>query len=178
MSTISIIAVAAFVIVIMLAAVALLALQQGDAKEDFGTFSSRHLLNRSELKVLADLDRILPDTIAKGVRIFSQVSYGEFLKGDSHAAHARINQKRADFVIMGPEGKVLCVVEYQGAGHYGRGEKSRTNAEYRDRVKRAACASAGIPFVEIPQKFDIDFVRDQLVSVLDGGKEDDPTSAS
>jgi hypothetical protein len=56
------------------------------------------------------------------------------------------------------------VIEYQGSGHYGHGEKARENAEHRDRVKRAACASAGIPLVEITAKFTHKSLTDKLTA--------------
>jgi len=130
--------------------------------EDFGRFTRKPLLNKSEKKLVVALDAVIPETFGSDARILSQVSYGEFLKGEDQAARARINQKRADFVIVDGDFEILCVVEYQGTGHYGRGEKARENAEHRDRVKRAACASAGIPLVEVPAKFSQEALLDLL----------------
>lgn len=144
-------------IVVILGILALVAVLAAGGKkepaEDFGRFTRRPLLNKAEKQLLRDLDTVIPEIFGPEARILSQVSYGEFLKGEDKAAHARINQKRADFVVVDKDFEVVCVIEYQGAGHYGRGDKARENAEQRDRVKRAACASAKILLVEIPVKF-------------------------
>jgi hypothetical protein len=120
---------------------------------DKKSYQRKALLNSSEKKLLGDLDKVARDLFGHGARVVFQVSYGEFLKGEDRSAFASINQKRADFVIVNPNIDVLCVVEYQGAGHYGRGEAARANAIKRDQIKREACESAGIAFVEIPNKF-------------------------
>lgn len=150
-TTIVIAAVAFLVLVTLIVAAASMGAKKPD--DEFGRFSRKDLLNKSEKRLFADLRGVIPEVFGPDAYILSQVSYGEFLKGEDQSAHARINQKRADFVVVGVDLQVLCVIEYQGSGHYGRGEKSRENAEYRDRVKRAACASAGIPFAEVPAKF-------------------------
>ena len=120
--------------------------------EDLGAFSKKPLLNASETRLAKEMVRLL-EAAGGGRQILTQVSYGEFLKGVDKAAHARINQKRADFLIVDEQYQVLAVVEYQGAGHYGRGEAARVNAQKRDRIKRHACATAGIPFLEIPATY-------------------------
>lgn len=126
-------------------------------------FSRTALLNKSETAVLAALDACVRDVFGPDARIFSQVSYGEFLKGETRGAHAKINQKRADFLIASPAETVVCVVEYQGAGHYGRSQASREKAQVSDSVKRSALSSAGIPLVEVPAKFSRDSVRNQMI---------------
>lgn len=138
---------------------------KGDAEPGEGnpaSYSAGPLLNRSEKALFAHLDAILADVFGPHLRIFVQVSYGEFLRGNTRAAHARINQKRADFLIADLEGNVVLVIEYQGSGHYGRSERSREKASRNDHVKRDALASAGIPLVEVPANFDRSMVLDLL----------------
>jgi len=156
------IAIGAVVVLGLFALVAAAAAGGKKPADEFGRFTRKPLLNKSEKKLVLALDAVVPDAFGSGARILSQVSYGEFLKGEGQAARARINQKRADFVIVDADFEILCVIEYQGAGHYGRGEKARENAELRDRVKRAACASAGIPLVEVPAKFSEEVLLDLL----------------
>lgn len=112
-----------------------------EAPED--SYVPTALLNKSELKLLGVLDSCVPEIFGAGARVFAQVSYGEFLKGGSRGAHAKINSKRADFVIANAAGKVLAIVEYQGAGHYGRGDAARARAEASDAAKRKASAAPG-----------------------------------
>ena len=151
-----------FALVVLVAAAAVSGRTSADA---FGRFSRKPLLNKSEKRLALALDDIAPGVFGPGARVLSQVSYGEFLKGEDQVAHGRINQKRADFVIVDADFEVLCVIEYQGAGHYGSDAKARENAEYRDRVKRAACASAGIPLVEVAQRVSSQSLRAQISRV-------------
>ena len=120
------------------------------AATDDCRYTARPLFNAAERMVLSHLDHLCRQTFGDEARVMGQVSYGEFLKGSTRPGHARINQKRADFVICDRAGKVLCVFEYQGSGHFGRTARDRENARERDRVKREACAAAGIPFIELP----------------------------
>jgi hypothetical protein len=160
------------IILVIIAAILMmgvLALQK--PKENLGSYSPKPLMNKSEIKVMAALDTALPEVFGPGARVFGQVSYGEFVKGDDQASRAMINQKRADFVIVGPAGEILCIVEYQGAGHYGRGQAAREKAERSDRVKRHASKCCGYPFVEIPAKF----TQQSITEILrDAIKSDKP----
>lgn len=126
------------------------------------SFTAVSLLNQSEARLLGALDTVVGPIFGPKARVFAQVSYGEFLKGSSRSAFAKVNQKRADFVVADAEGTVFCVIEYQGAGHYGRGPTAREKAEKSDKMKRAALASASIPMVEVPAKFTSESVRGQL----------------
>ena len=140
--------------------------RKSDPGEGFGSFAPRPLLNRFERQLLPLLDSAASKAFGPQARIFTQVSYGEFLRGEDRSAHARINQKRADFVVVDGQAKVLCVIEYQGSGHYGRGQKAHDDAAYRDKVKRMACKSASIAFVEIPAKFSAETVDEALAATV------------
>jgi hypothetical protein len=135
----------------------------GKGLED--SFTAVSLLNQSEARLLAVLDTVVGPVFGAKARTFTQVSYGEFLKGNTRSAFAKVNQKRADFVVADAAGTVLCVIEYQGSGHYGRGPVAREKAEKNDTVKRAALASASVPMVEVPAKFTAESVRGQLKGV-------------
>lgn len=136
-------------------------------KENLGSYTAKPLLNKSEIKVLAALDAALQEVFGPNARVLSQVSYGEFIKGDDQSSQAMINQKRADFVIVGSAGEILCIVEYQGAGHYGPGQKSRERVERNDRVKRHAATNCGYFLIEIPAKFTHASVKGFLKEAID-----------
>ena len=158
--------------VILLAVVIIAKLSSGETpreptgKDIEDSFTAVSLFNQSEARLLKVLDTAVGPIFGAKARVFTQVSYGEFLKGNTRIAFAKVNQKRADFVVADAAGTVLCVIEYQGAGHYGRGPASREKAEKNDNVKRAALASATIPMVEVPAKFTAESVRGQLQGVL------------
>lgn len=111
------------------------------------------LINKSELSVMKILEDQASRSLTKGLRISAQVSYGAFLNGNNNSSHAKVKQKRADFVAFDTDGKVVCVFEYQGTGHYGRSQASRLRVEKSDKVKRMALLSAQIPLIEIPAKY-------------------------
>lgn len=123
-------------------------------------FRKRPLMNKGEYGVFCRLETLIsknhPD-----YRIFAQVSMGEILGSDSDEAYLSINSKRADFVIINRSGFPVAVVEYQGSGHY------KDDARIRDAVKREACSSAGIAFIEIPARYsatDIEAIGEHLSS--------------
>ncbi|MEN4564206.1 DUF2726 domain-containing protein [Pantoea agglomerans] len=105
-------------------------------------FRKRPLMNKSEYGVFCKLEELL-STSHRGYRVFSQVSLGEILGSDDKQAYLAINSKRADFVIIDWSGQPIVVVEYHGSGHF------QEDAILRDAVKREACNSAGIIFVEL-----------------------------
>lgn len=146
-------------------ALVLLSAVLGGGKNAYGTFTRTPLLNATERKLAGVLERSAQTVFGPTTRLLAQVSYGEFLKGGDQAAQARINQKRADFVLVDARFEVLCVVEYQGRGHHGSSPEARANAEHRDKVKRAACASAGIALVEVPPTFNAASVTKLLEAV-------------
>ncbi|QAV47644.1 DUF2726 domain-containing protein [Pantoea agglomerans] len=105
-------------------------------------FYKRPLMNKSEYAVFCRLEKLL-STSHRGYRVFSQVSLGEILGSNDQQAYLAINSKRADFVIIDWSGQPKAVVEYHGSGHF------QEDAILRDSVKREACSSAGIAFVEL-----------------------------
>lgn len=121
-------------------------------------FRKRPLMNKSEYSVFCKLEKLLSAS-HRGYRIFSQVSLGEILGSDDKQAYLAINSKRADFVIIDWSGQPIAVVEYHGSGHF------QGDAVVRDAVKREACASAGIAFIELTASYsdaDIKAISDYL----------------
>lgn len=121
-------------------------------------FHKRPLMNKSEYRVFCKLEKLLSAS-HRGYRIFSQVSLGEILGSDDKQAYLAINSKRADFVIIDWSGQPIAVVEYHGSGHY------QDDAILRDAVKREACNSAGIAFIELTENYtdaDIKAISDYL----------------
>ena len=98
-------------------------------------------------------DDVTARLYARGYRVFSQVSLGEILGSDDKQAYLAINSKRADFVIIDWSGQPIAVVEYHGSGHF------QGDAVVRDAVKREACASAGIAFIELTASYSDDDIK-------------------
>ena len=138
----------------------------------------RGVMNKSELKMFGMLRNDLPHDWL----LMCQVSYGAMLKNRDYKRYMSINSKRADFVVFSPEMSVVAVIEYQGAGHFGRSAQSRQRAEVSDRVKRQALSEANIPLVEIPEKFDREYVQKLVAAIVgpdsetSGAKEMNPNT--
>lgn len=109
-------------------------------------FRKRPLMNKSEYAVFCRLEALLPKS-HRSYRVFAQVSLGEILGSDSKQAYWAINSKRADFVIIDRSGQPVAVVEYHGTGHY------QGDAITCDAIKREACNSAGIAYIELPARY-------------------------
>lgn len=121
-------------------------------------FHKRPLMNKSEFSLYCRLEALLSMSHPT-FRVFAQVSLGEILGSNSKPAYWTINSKRADFVIIDRTGYPIAVVEYHGAGHF------QGDAIIRDAVKREACNSAGIAFIELPARYsasDIIAIGEQL----------------
>lgn len=107
------------------------------------SFTSRVLLNKSEAKVFAALDKAVI-TRNPGWQVMAQVSLGEFLASPDKHAYFAVNSKRVDFALMDENACVVHALEYQGTGHH-----TGASAAARDAVKKEALRKAGIGYHEI-----------------------------
>ena len=130
--------------------VAILALGVG---RKLSAFEPRPLLNGSEKALFHLVRRAIRKAGAGGVSVVPQVSYGEFLRCRDRARFMRVQARRCDMAVIDRQFQVLAVIEYQGAGHYGRRWRDARRAKKSDRLKRAALRSAGIPLIEVPAKY-------------------------
>lgn len=112
-------------------------------------FKQQPLLNKGEGRFLAVLDRVVPEIWGPTARVCPQVSYGEFLSCAKFSKFARMNSRRADFVVITADHRVALVVELQGSGHFGSTAKSTLKARYADLTKRCALNEADIPLLEV-----------------------------
>lgn len=126
------------------------------------SFTKKPLMNKAEIRHF----RMLQEELPSNWTVLCQVAYGGFLANRNFGKFMSMNSKRADFVILNPLLEVTVVVEYQGSGHYGNTEKSRSRAEASDQAKRQALSQAAIPLFEIPAKFDREFVRSFANAVI------------
>ncbi len=106
-------------------------------------FNPRPLLNRSEARLFASLERIVAAE-APGWRVMAQVSLGEILASPSEPAFRAINSKRVDLLLIDETSMPLHAIEYQGDGHF----TANTTAA-RDAVKKEALRRADIGYVEV-----------------------------
>ena len=105
-------------------------------------FKPRPLLNKGEARVFAELDKLV---IARnpGWQVMAQVCVGEFVTSPDPEAHACINSKRVDLLLIDADCRARHALEYQGAGHH------QGNAAARDAVKKEALRKAQIGYHEV-----------------------------
>ena len=124
------------------------------------------MLNEGERRLLAVLSEFCARH-ASWLTVSPQVSYGAFLNTRERGRWREISRKRADFVLWSPrDGFVYAVVEFDGAGHWGRQKNEYEAARNSDAVKNHACATAGIPIVRVLQDYAPSAVRETLLRAL------------
>ena len=77
----------------------------------------------------------------RGCRVFAQTALGEVIESQDRAAHSAIHSKRADFLVIRPNGLPALAIEYQGNGHYRRDAAARTAQSRSGCNGRGCCAS-------------------------------------
>ncbi|WCL53197.1 DUF2726 domain-containing protein [Gimibacter soli] len=123
------------------------------------SFTKRRIMNGSEYGLFRLVEKELPQ-INGGYRVFAQTCLGEIIGSKDSEAHACINSKRVDILIIGNTGEPLAAIEYQGSGHY------QGNAAVRDAVKKEALRRAGVRYVEIFESYTDETVRQLLRDAL------------
>ncbi|WP_198373300.1 DUF2726 domain-containing protein [Roseomonas rosulenta] len=126
---------------------AALATRQPDAADQLrivmgAAFSAQPLLNKSEARVLKELERFVEDCNPQW-QVMAQVSVGEILRSKDTAAFTCINSKRVDLLLIDGEYMPRHALEYQGWGHH------QGTAAARDAVKKEALRRAGIGYHEV-----------------------------
>lgn len=107
-----------------------------------GDFTRKRVMNRGEYRVFAIIEAEIASNWG-GYRVLSQTALGEVLESKDRDAHAAINSKRADVLVIDEGGFPLVAVEVHGKGHY------RSDAAARDAVKKEALRKAGVAYVEV-----------------------------
>jgi hypothetical protein len=105
-------------------------------------FTIQPLLNKSEARVLKELDRFVENCNPRW-QVMAQVSLGEILRSKDATAHACINSKRVDLLLVDHDCLPRHAIEYQGWGHH------QGTAAARDAVKKEALRRAGIGYHEV-----------------------------
>jgi len=116
------------------------------------------VLNRSEKRLMGQLELVCSRSFGPGYRVFPQVPYGEFLKSGSRSLFQSFQCRRADLLLVDSEMIPVAVFEYQGSGHFGSTRASKAIAMKSDAIKRRVLRSAGIPLCEVPARYDVGFL--------------------
>ncbi|KAA3449691.1 hypothetical protein C7I87_15340 [Mesorhizobium sp. SARCC-RB16n] len=105
-------------------------------------FTIQPLLNRSEVRVFKELDRMVIGC-NPGWQVMAQVSLGEILRSTDADAYSCINSKRVDLLLVDENCLPRHALEYQGHAHH------QGSAAARDAVKKEALRRAGVSYHEI-----------------------------
>ena len=105
-------------------------------------FTIQPLLNKSEVRVLKELDRSVI-SCNPGWQVMAQVSLGEILRSKDAEAYSCINSKRVDLLLVDDDCQPRHAIEYQGGAHH------QSTAAARDAVKKEALRRAGIGYHEV-----------------------------
>lgn len=124
-------------------------------------FIAKKVMNLSEYQVFKTVEQQVA-TMHGGYRVFAQTSLGEIIRSEDRNAHSSINSKRADVVVIGPNGHPALVVEYQGSGHY------QGDAATRDAVKKEALRKAGVAYLEVTEAHPHDEIKRMVFNALAG----------
>ena len=105
-------------------------------------FARKRVMHRDEYRVFRLVEQEVQSNW-RGCRVFSQTALGEVIESRDRNAHAAINSKRADVLVVDGSGLPMLAVEFQGKGHY------QADAAARDAVKREALRRAGVEYLEV-----------------------------
>lgn len=113
------------------------------------SFEKKKVMNGAEYKVFRLVEAEVL-ALRNGCRVLSQTSLGEIIQSKNREAHASINSKRVDILIIDPSGYPIAAVEVQGAGHH------QGTAAARDAVKKEALRRAGVQYIEVAEGYSSD----------------------
>ena len=129
------------------------------------SYEPRQLLSKSEAKIFYWAEDIVKESDLPW-RVMAQVAIGQVLASPDKAAHAAINAKRVDLLVITNSGFPVVAIEYQGEGHY------QGNAPIRDAIKREAFRRAGIGFLEVTPAQTRDDLKRELLRFASASKQE------
>lgn len=129
-------------------------------------FIPKRVLNSKESQLFEELI-----TIVKGysISVFPQVPLRAFFTQESGSlAHYVVGGMYVDFLLVDIKTKApLCVIEYFGEGHYGKGELQKAKVSNNDEIKRAIFEKAKLEFIVIKAEMTMEETLEQLNRMLE-----------
>jgi hypothetical protein len=123
------------------------------------TFTPRKVMQSAEYQAFLAVEQEVHASW-RGCRVFAQTALGEVIESQDRAAHSAINSKRADFLVIRPNGLPALAIEYQGDGHY------RRDAAARDAVKKEALRKAGVEYLEVREFHSAEQIKSMVGEAL------------
>ena len=123
------------------------------------TFTPRKVMQSAEYRAFLAVEQEVHASW-RGCRVFAQTALGEVIESQDRAAHSAIHSKRADFLVIRPNGLPALAIEYQGNGHY------RRDAAARDAVKKEALRKAGVEYLEVREFHSAEQIKSMVGKAL------------
>lgn len=133
----------------------------GAEAEPLHPYSSKRMMNRGEFRLFSIIDKWRREK-ARDLSLSAQVSYGSFIRNDDIRKWRDIASLRADFVLVGQDGYVKAIIEFDGEGHYGDNVVQAAKVEDRDLRKNTAAVESGISLLRIPAQASVIEIRECL----------------
>lgn len=131
--------------------------------QNIKSITPKAILNGEEREIFSVLlilksEQQLPYTICP------QVAFSAFLKSDNVVDWYLYNKFYVDFLLVDKEtNKPFCVIEYYGLGH---GKDDGDGAQKRDMMKKEVCKKAGIGFIELKAKQEVENFKDYVRATI------------
>lgn len=96
--------------------------------------------------------------------ICPQVAFSAFLRNDEKVDWYIYNKFYVDFLLVDKKtSKPFCVIEYYGLGH---GKDDGEKTQKRDVIKKEVCKKAGIGFIELKAKQEVENFKDYVCATI------------
>ena len=136
--------------------------------QNMQTITPKAILNSEEqeiFSVLLSLKR-KGDKQLQHYTICPQVAFSAFLHNDEKVAWYIYNKFYVDFLLVDKEtSKPFCVIEYYGLGGK-HGKDDGEGAQKRDMIKKEVCKKAGIGFIELKAKQEVENFKDYVCATI------------
>ena len=98
--------------------------------------------------------------------ICPQVAFSAFLRNDEKVDWYIYNKCYVDFLLVDKETrKPFCVIEYYGLGGK-HGKDDEEGVQKRDMIKKEVCKKAGIGFIELKAKQEVENFKDYVRATI------------
>ena len=136
--------------------------------QNMQNITPKPILNDEEQEIFSVLLRLKGkgDKQLQHYTICPQVAFSAFLRNDEKVDWYIYNKFYVDFLLVDKETrKPFCVIEYYGLG--GKLEKDdEEGAHKRDMIKREVCKKAGIGFIKLKAKQEVENFKDYVCATI------------
>lgn len=126
------------------------------------------ILNDEEQEIFSVLLRLKRkgDKQLQHYTICPQVAFSAFLRNDEKVDWYIYNKFYVDFLLVDKEtSKPFCVIEYYGLGGK-HGKYDGDGAQKRDVIKKEICKKAGIGFIELKAKQEVENFKNYVCATI------------